>query len=93
MASITPSNLYVQSAGSFKLSIASFDAANSGDIWESGITDVFSVIGSIGDSVGSNSGGGAQYSFTSTNGTIYMQGESASKFVAWVASGNGNDGI
>lgn len=90
MAAITPTNLYTLSMGSAKLNIAEFPGADSGDIWESGITNIISVIGGIADSTGSDSGSGAQYTFTQSNGTIYMQGESSSKFVAWIASGDGN---
>lgn len=90
MAAITPTNLYTLSVGSAMLHVAEFPGADSGDIWESGIENVISVIGSIGDSVGSTSGGGAQFSFTASNGTIYMQGEDSSRFVAWVLAGMGN---
>ncbi len=90
MAAITPTNLYTLSMGSAKLNIAEFDGASDGDIWESGIENVISVIGGIADSVGDTSSSGAQYTFTASNGTIYMQGESSSKFVAWIASGFGN---
>ena len=90
MAAITPTNLYTLSMGSAKLNIAEFAAADSGDIWESGIENIISVIGGLGDTPGSNSGNGAAYTFTASNGTIHMIGESASVFVAWIASGFGN---
>ena len=90
MASITPTNLYLQNMGSSTLTIAEFAAANDGDIWASGITDIISIIGGLADSPGSVSGGGAAFTFTASSGTIYIACESASKVAAWVASGFGN---
>ena len=79
--------------GSAKLNIAEFAAANNADIWESGIANIISVIGGLADSPGSNSGNGASFTFTASNGTINIIAESASKVVAWVASGFGNKDV
>ena len=70
----TPSNLYVASAGSAKLSVAYLTANvhSQTDLWTSYIPDIFAVVGSN-DTGGVQSANGLAVSYTPTNGVIWVQ--------------------
>lgn len=85
MASITPANIYVQSAGSTKLTIADFTSVATGDIWESGITDVISVQLTP---VASCSPTG--YTITASSGVINIITNATQRIFVEVKSGFGN---
>ncbi len=87
MASITPTNLFDENAGSLNLHIAEFaSSADNGDIWESGIPGIVTVLATLKDSPGNESGAGASATWTASNGTIRMIGENNSAFVLLVYS-------
>jgi hypothetical protein len=88
MAAFTPSNLYVVSLGSAKLSIAEVDEdiLSGTNFWTSGIPDIVSVMPA--------SSSALVVSWTASSGTIHVVNDASlsnTGYVLWVVSGLGQD--
>lgn len=88
MATITPSSTLQHSMGSLKLYIADFNTASNGDVWQSSITNIVSILDSIrGTPEGSSASG---VTWTASSGTVNFQCSAAGNRVTlWVTAGGG----
>ena len=97
MAAFTPSNLYVSSIGSAKLSVAHIneDIISGTNYWDSGIPDIISVMPTMMGGTDINvSSASLVVSFTATDGTIHIVNDPACSntgYALWVLSGLGQD--
>lgn len=89
MATITPANLYLQNVGSATLRIADMNTATNGDIWNSSIANIFSVISAINGTPQKGSATGV--SWTASSGVINFQDSgNGNRLTVWVLSGFAN---
>lgn len=92
MAAFTPSNLYVASIGSLKLTLAKVDASvTSGtNYWASAIPDIVSVHGQYERISTDDTATGLALSWTASSGTIHTfvhLSQSATPYTLYVYSG------
>lgn len=87
MAAITPSNLYIENAGSLTFYIAEFpDSTDNGDTWASGATGIVSVMACTADNPATqtNVGAGAALTTASTGTITLYTGENNGKITVWI---------